>query len=349
MLRQRLTTSIIQQFDETTPTPLTDVLPKEHDSSQVVYNIIVYPLGALIILANLMGLTYMILANFIRHPAYHYVASLAFADTGLGLYLILANLLEKPFMDRTTCLVSVCFITMLCTGSIFSILMIAVDRYIFIVYAVRYYQWVTYLYSLHLIVALWAFSAFMGFLPLMGWNTGSPAGLNCSLMNMVSRGYIIVVLLLYFTVPMLTIVVLYSRILHLVVEQRKRLLQQTRPMDALAIPRSNLYRSGIGLLRGLRTAKVVVIIVIVFVVTWLPFFIASFVQIMCGDNCHLAPTISTYLSLLGCANSLLNPCIYAYFGLNLNTKSCVSCSRVLNCLCRCRRTRVEPQISWGVL
>ena len=89
-----------------------------------------------------------------------------------------------------------------------------------------------------------------------------------------------------------------------------------------------------------RTLKAVLTLAVVigcFMVTWLPFTIASLVQNSCGVACHLEDVIGTYLLLLGCANSFLNPIIYAYWNKEFRQLLVSSCR-----LCKIRRGRVKP-------
>lgn len=66
--------------------------------------------------------------------------------------------------------------------------------------------------------------------------------------------------------------------------------------------------------RERKTAKILVIITGVFIVCWLPFFVATLVMAIC-EVCrpHISDTLFEIFLWLGYANSLLNPVIYTIF------------------------------------
>ena len=65
--------------------------------------------------------------------------------------------------------------------------------------------------------------------------------------------------------------------------------------------------------RERKAAKTLVIITGVFVVCWLPFFVAALVMPICGDSCYLPDIVSSVFLWLGYVNSMINPIIYTIF------------------------------------
>ncbi|GAB6028337.1 hypothetical protein CHUAL_002510 [Chamberlinius hualienensis] len=304
------------------------------DPAVLTFYVIVVPLGTLIVVANILALGFLVFGKLLRNPAYHYVASLAMADAGVGLYLLVSNFTLVPYETFHKCLLHLCFMATICSVSIYSILAIAVDRYIFLVKAIYYYQRATFRHSIIIVLTTWAAGALIGFLPMMSRNNTSAESGECSVFNVIVPSYIMAMVTLFLLFPVVVIAVLYGRILHLAIEQRKKLLKQTHGFDTSGSRGSGPYSwRRISILRGLRAAKVVIAVVGVFLITWVPYFISVFVLILCKDSCPQSSTVSAYLSLLGCLNSLINPCIYACFGTEMKSERNVVKIIVHNCYC----------------
>ncbi|KAJ0057197.1 hypothetical protein NL108_002138, partial [Boleophthalmus pectinirostris] len=69
------------------------------------------------------------------------------------------------------CLFIACFVLVLTQSSIFSLLAIAVDRYIAIKNPLRYSSVVTGQRAKNIIALCWLLSVAIGLTPMMGWNT----------------------------------------------------------------------------------------------------------------------------------------------------------------------------------
>jgi len=65
--------------------------------------------------------------------------------------------------------------------------------------------------------------------------------------------------------------------------------------------------------REQKAARTMAVIVVTFVVCWLPFFTMYVTLPFCGESCQISPKIESFITWLGYLNSTLNPIIYTIF------------------------------------
>ncbi|CAL4069404.1 unnamed protein product, partial [Meganyctiphanes norvegica] len=80
-------------------------------------------------------------------PAFYFIGNLALSDLAIGLYVIIAFLLHlasgKLIWGNEGCLLQIAVAVTCCQATIFTILLIAVDKYLFITYCLQYSSIVT--------------------------------------------------------------------------------------------------------------------------------------------------------------------------------------------------------------
>lgn len=181
----------------------------------------------------------------------------------------------------------------------------------------------------------------VGFLPVMGWS-GPYVNQQCWFISLVPPKLILMICLLGL-IPILLVIVLYSIILYHAIKkviQLRKAGQQPADDNGLRIFRGNsainipedyvksenifrkYFKSSVTEPKAPKKSKAVIIVLLTtgsFVITWVPYFIASFLFINCDknvtpDRCNtLQIMIASPLAILGFCNSLLNPIIYAWW------------------------------------
>ncbi|XP_055729368.1 adenosine receptor A2b-like [Salvelinus fontinalis] len=270
----------------------------------------------------------------------YFLVSLAVAD-------ILVGCLAIPFaitisigilLDFYGCLFLACFVLVLTQSSIFSLLAVAIDRYLAINIPLRYKELVTGTRARRIIAILWILSFVIGLIPFLGWNlkvsscrqnvsssltNGSSVGetsttiaplvddlssikLTCQFENVVDMHYMV-----YFNFfgcvlpPLLIMLGIYVKIFTVA-------RMQMHQIELKCSVSSNRCSHHNGLLqREIRAAKSLSIIVGLFALCWLPVHILNCLTLFYKDLYKPAPVM--YIAImLSHANSAVNPIIYAY-------------------------------------
>ncbi|XP_064615422.1 glucose-dependent insulinotropic receptor-like [Liolophura sinensis] len=271
--------------------------------------IILVPVTILIILSNLVVLFYIMCHKQLHKPTYLFVASLGIADLFVGCVCI-GSIVHPNDPVLELCLVRMGFVISACVASLYCMTWIAIDRYIAIIYPLRYPQKMTVKRACFIIVCIWTGCFLIGFAPLTGWNVGVYHQY-CSFSYIMSPTYLVFLFVSGFVLPMLVIIIVYWRLFEKARVHFKRILAIETVIAQNEHADQRSYHTGHSH-RNWKSVRILMVLIGCFTITWCPFMVTAFTQAICGDDtCHLKDIIGSYLLLLGFSNSFLNPIIYA--------------------------------------
>nr|8CU6_A Chain A, Adenosine receptor A2a,Soluble cytochrome b562 [synthetic construct] len=142
-----------------------------------VYITVELAIAVLAILGNVLVCWAVWLNSNLQNVTNYFVVSLAAADILVGVLAIpFAITISTGFCAACHgCLFIACFVLVLAQSSIFSLLAIAIDRYIAIAIPLRYNGLVTGTRAAGIIAICWVLSFAIGLTPMLGWNNcGQP-------------------------------------------------------------------------------------------------------------------------------------------------------------------------------
>ncbi|KAM4720272.1 adenosine A2a receptor b [Anableps anableps] len=296
--------------------------------NQVVYIGLELLIALLAVAGNILVCWSVCLNSNLQSITNFFVVSLAVADIAVGLLAIpFAITISVGFCaDFYGCLFIACFLLVLTQSSIFSLLAIAVDRYIAIKNPLRYNSLVTGRRAKCIIALCWTLSAGIGLTPMIGWNTGwnstvhstaknsCPKGLTqCLFEKVVPLDYMIYFNFFGFVLtPLLVMLVIYINIFMVARRQLRRMsIKVTHtPVSGQRASSSNSSRSF--LQKEVHAAKSLAIIVGLFALCWLPVHIINCFNHLCKDCERPTIWVMNIAIILSHANSVVNPFIYAY-------------------------------------
>ncbi|XP_076867296.1 adenosine receptor A2b [Brachyhypopomus gauderio] len=134
------------------------------------------------IVGNVLVCWAVAINSTLKNATNYFLVSLAVAD-------ILVGCLAIPFAitislglpsDFNGCLFLACFVLVLTQSSIFSLLAVAIDRYLAVKIPLRYKELVTGKRARKIITVLWILSFIIGLIPFAGWNKKASA---CSVLT----------------------------------------------------------------------------------------------------------------------------------------------------------------------
>ncbi|XP_004716429.1 adenosine receptor A2a [Echinops telfairi] len=284
-----------------------------------VYITVELAIAVLSILGNVLVCWAVWLNSNLQNVTNYFVASLAAADIAVGVLAVpFAISISTGFCAACHgCLFIACFVLVLTQSSIFSLLAIAVDRYIAIRIPLRYNGLVTGARAKGIIAICWVLSFAIGLTPMLGWNHCSvpeegrnlsqacgPGQVACLFEEVVPMGYMV-----YYNffacvlLPLLLMLAVYLRIFLAARRQLKQMESQPAPGERGA--RSTLQKE-------VHAAKSLAIIVGLFVLCWLPLHVINCFTLFCPDCAHAPPWLMYLAIVLSHTNSVVNPFIYAY-------------------------------------
>ncbi|KAA0713922.1 Adenosine receptor A2a [Triplophysa tibetana] len=286
------------------------------DVFYVVYITLELLIALLSILGNVLVCWAVGLNSNLQSITNFFVVSLAVADIAVGVLAIpFSILISTGFCANFFgCLFIACFVLVLTQSSIFSLLAIAIDRYIAIKIPLRYNSLVTGQRAKAIIAICWVLSVIIGLTPMLGWHktcSGESINSTCQpgLMKCLFEGVVVMDYMVYFNffacvlVPLLLMLAIYLRIFMAARHQLKCIESKAVPCELKS--RSTLQKE-------VHAAKSLAIIVGLFAVCWLPLHIINCFTLFC-PQCKRPPGIIMYLAIiLSHANSVVNPFIYAY-------------------------------------
>uniref|UniRef100_A0A8C2A902 Adenosine receptor A2 n=1 Tax=Cyprinus carpio TaxID=7962 RepID=A0A8C2A902_CYPCA len=290
--------------------------------SSVVYIVLELLIAVLAVTGNVLVCWAVCLNSNLQSITNFFVVSLALADIAVGLLAIpFAVIISTGFCSHFYgCLFIACFVLVLTQSSIFSLLAIALDRYIAIKIPLRYNSLVTGRRAKGIIAVCWILSVVIGLTPMLGWNRHVVAGTNsscpqgmteCLFEEVVTMGYMV-----YFNffgcvlLPLLAMLAIYARIFMAARHQLRQMEQKLVHFQGHAHGEGSSSRST--LQKEVHAAKSLAIIVGLFAVCWLPLHIINCFTLFC-PLCDRPQGWVMYLAiLLSHANSVVNPFIYAY-------------------------------------
>ncbi|XP_065495636.1 glucose-dependent insulinotropic receptor-like [Caloenas nicobarica] len=270
-------------------------------------------------------------------PSYVYILNLATADLLVGVTCIteaLGDVLHGFDQSKLLCLLRVAMSMTPCIGSVLTLLLISLDRYLAVTLPLSYPTLLKKTPVVLSLVALWMLSFFFGHLPLIlpSLQRGNYTGY-CGLLYVAKSEYLYVICFGIFAPSLLVLLCLHVWVGSIAYVQHRRL-------------RHSCARARPPRLRRCKALRTVLIVLVGFSLSWGPYLVGGTVQAACS-SCNLAGPLKDALFLLGETNSLINPLIYALHSRDIRSHL----AKLLGCRTQGQvkspASKVQTVGSWG--
>ena len=267
---------------------------------QVVEGII----GVISVLGNALVLYIIYKYKNLQTITNYLIASLAAADLLVGLVgipVVIVNNFGIP-KNFYGCLFMNCVIVILTQISVFSLVGVAVERFIAVKYAIFHRQNVTLRVVSLVILVCWLSGLIVGSVPMFGWHLGPVDLPKCMFILVIDMKYM--VYFNFFGFILVPLAIIFGTYIYIfqVIWSRAKTINPT-----VTNPDENTQ--SLKLARESRAAKKIFVVIVLFALCWLPLHIMNAISLLAGKFNADATTIGVYLSHI---NSMLNPFLYAY-------------------------------------
>nr|Q94741.1 RecName: Full=Opsin-1 [Schistocerca gregaria]CAA56377.1 locus opsin 1 [Schistocerca gregaria] len=270
-------------------------------------------LGVISVIGNGMVIYIFSTTKSLRTPSNLLVVNLAFSDflmmftmsAPMGINCYYETWVLGPFM----CELYALFGSLFGCGSIWTMTMIALDRYNVIVKGLSAKP-MTNKTAMLRILFIWAFSVAWTIMPLFGWNRYVPegnmtaCGTDYLTKDWVSRSYILVYSFFVYLLPLGTIIYSYFFILQAVSAHEKQMREQRKKMNVASLRSAEASQTS----AECKLAKVALMTISLWFFGWTPYLIINFTGIF--ETMKISPLLTIWGSLFAKANAVFNPIVY---------------------------------------
>ncbi|GCB83316.1 adenosine A2c receptor [Scyliorhinus torazame] len=241
----------------------------------------------------------------LRTVTNYFLVSLAVADICVGALAVPCAILTDLGIPRHNfhlCVLMLSVLIMLTQSSIFSLLAVAIERYVAIFRPLRYQSIVTPRNASATIAITWLLSLLIGLVPLMGWHQPPPLDGHCYFVTVMDMTYMV-----YFNFfgcvlgPLAAMFAIYARILAEVHRLVASKVGAGRRDGAQAA----------GAKQEMKTARSLFLVLALFAICWLPLHVINCILLLC-PQCPVPLPLLLAAIILSHANSAVNPILYAF-------------------------------------
>lgn len=238
----------------------------------------------------------------------YFLMSLAVADFLVGALAIPCALiidLGISYHNYSLCIFVLSMLIIISQSSIFTLLLVAIERYIAIILPFHYRRLMKPRTAKLVILLTWILACVMGLIPLMGFQQRYKRISHCVLVYVVNMTYM--VYFNFFGSVLTSLLVLFFIYTHIFITVRKHLknIANMRTISAKQAKRN------MGVVRKVRKTICIFLIVFLFIICLIPLHIILCVRFFC-PRCKVPSQLILTTVILSHANSVFNPLLYAY-------------------------------------
>ena len=258
-------------------------------------------LAIMIITVNLWVIYAVYRKRFLRTVANYFLASLALSDLLTGLVSVPTYLACSIMRELAICTVSHTFLRFTSISTVAHLFCVTMDRYVSIMFSLRYCTLVTKKRGFLTIGTTWAISLFIALIQLSWFNSDEDVEEDSSVENQNhDLRFDVFLIVVFFTIPLLAMMYVYARILAEVRRQNHMIQKYSTP--GWKDKRKNN-------LKERRAVITFALMALCYVVGWLPYFTLR-IQHHFDVIPNLPHWVEYLLIYMRYATSFANPLLY---------------------------------------
>ena len=261
------------------------IYPSMNYDNYVPKHVILCVLSVMLVVGNGILIWTILRHKRLRTVTNLFVVALAFADFSMGFPSIPFHVLgERQAMGQSSlvCLLSMCLTSTQIVVSVILLFALSVERYLKFVHPFKHRTCLTRKRAVIVIVLCWIYALVFGFIPALGWNSLTyAASVNqtlsvCRFEFILPGGYIALLFLGHIVPASLVLPMLHIRVFLTAQQVLRRHADMSdhipRKASAVSVTSTNPEQQSLAsqTRRNLRPFKILVMMVLYFIVSWLP-------------------------------------------------------------------------------
>ncbi|KAJ7382021.1 hypothetical protein OS493_037609 [Desmophyllum pertusum] len=304
-------------YSNTTATP-----PSEEDKTyfNAVYDGLLIVLSVLVIAINVLVISLFFYKEYLQTKTNSLLISLAVSDLMVGVLAIPLSIACNAILEEGVCIAAALIYRFIAVSTMYHILVVTLERYIYVMYPMKYINIVTVPRLLKAIAGLWLFSLFVSLIqlawedPTKFFEKRDEASLRYAL------GYNIFGLVFCFFLPALFMAISYVRMFMVIHRQIKEIQGLYNTRGVTANQRAPIATET-------RALFIFALMLTIFIVCWLSFYVTGFLIYLVEAGSIPIPALMAF-DYIRFAVAFVNPILYAFLKRDF--------SKALKSLCRSR-------------
>ena len=261
-------------------------------------------IAILIIAVNCWVVALVVMRRNLRTVTNYILTSLAISDLCTGAISIPLFLSCNIVQETGICVAEMIAMRFTSFSTVLHILTMTIDRYICIIFALRYMSWVTKRRGFQVLTLIWLFSLFLALVQLSWIDFSQDVEDDHSEKSQkMIIIYDIFCSIAFTGIPVVFMAFTYGQILYEVHRQRKNIQQHNTP---------GWQETRRSTKQEWKVATVFLIMLLVYIVCWVPFYILRLEYVLGSDffELNLSELAILLIHWLRFCSSLINPCLY---------------------------------------
>nr|APY20616.1 long wavelength sensitive opsin [Lepicerus sp. CRS-2017] len=278
-----------------------------------ILGFVIAMLGIVSVCGNGMVIYIFSTTKTLRTPSNLFVVNLAFSDFlmmfTMSPPMVINCYYETWVLGPLMCELYGLFGSIFGCASIWTMMMIAVDRYNVIVKGLSAKP-MTNKKAMLMIFLVWLNAAIWTVLPMVGWNRYVPegnmtaCGTDYLSKDWLSRSYILVYSFFVYFFPLLVIIYSYFFIVQAVAAHEKQMREQAKKMNVASLRSAEASNTS----AECKLAKVALMTIALWFFAWTPYLAINYTGIFQGAS--ISPLATIWGSVFAKANAVYNPIVY---------------------------------------
>jgi len=271
-------------------------------------------LGVIAVAGNGMVIYIFSSTKSLRTPSNLLVVNLAFSDFCIMLCMspamVISCYYETWVLGPLICQLYALTGSLFGCGSIWTMVMIALDRYNVIVKGISAKP-MTIKTCILRIILIWIIAVIWTIFPMFGWNRYVPegnmtaCGTDYLTKDWFHRSYILVYSFFVYFLPLFIIIYAYTFIVQTVSAHEKSMREQAKKMNVASLRSSDQANTS----SEHKLAKVALMTISLWFLAWTPYLVINYAGIF--ETATISPLFTIWGSVFAKANAVYNPIVYA--------------------------------------